>query len=909
MKKKVLFEIIFLGLFLILTFNFVSPTTNVSDCNVLAGGETYTLNQSISFTGSTSCFSFSGDNVILDCQGNSITGDNSSGNTAVYSLYRANITIKNCLIKDVSRGIRIRGENNFVINNTITILASTAFDNYALDSYLGSINSEFKNNTLNLAGTNTYGITNLGSGIGTYWDNITINADGGIPIYADGDNETFNRIHSTQESGTYNLYVRGSGNIFTNSFFNGTGLTYGTIYLASISLNTTIRNTTIYSYNTDGIRLYSENNFIDCQGASIIGDNTDDKIGFYPLTDNNVIKNCIISNFSKTVYIDSLSGELIDNVTATSVNNLGITLHIKNSNNITISNSKASITASNSSFNQAALRIETGSYDVNIINSTFNSTNGFSRPVEISRSTRNNFTNVETYCQPQITGITGSSFFIYYSNYTILNNVTARGGYGIIGIYLAYGNYNLINNSLGIANDTEYLCKGDSGALTNNMGIAIFSNSNYNNLTNSRGISQEEDGIAILNSSNNIVINSSGTTRSSVGIYMVVSSSNNSIINSTGTALGNPDCGTGFAMVISDDSNNNLVQNSVFYQGNVTDGGGWGRGAFAVSNAGATGLRRSSSNNTLINNIIYIDNGNAMTVTGNSSTNNTFRNNTVIATGVVTSIYVSTEGNIFCLNNLSESTGVYVNDTNSSNFYNCTYDGKNQGNIYPNVVDGSVSITGIVDSSISGFYIGSSGSVPYNNANSLGKVIGSIDYAPLTIFLTSASTASNTDSTSLGTGFDGIFKPGKSKLEKGYSVNIAKGQKVEIVFGENNEKKIAKVKSVDASSDKVVVLVNGNNYEINSNSSGKIDLDDDGFYDVEIINNGVTGSYANLEFTLIHEEVLSENEEEQNSNIEVGNENEISFWKKIWNFFKKIFDRINFWSNYFFQTYFLISII
>jgi hypothetical protein len=95
--------------------------------------------------------------------------------------------------------------------------------------------------------------------------------------------------------------------------------------------------------------------------------------------------------------------------------------------------------------------------------------------------------------------------------------------------------------------------------------------------------------------------------------------------------------------------------------------------------------------------------------------------------------------NTICLNNFTDFTEIsyYISDTTGSNFYNCTYEGKNQGNIYENVINGSIVVTGTVASSIPGFYIGTSGAgVPYSNSTSGGKFscnfAGCADYAPLT---------------------------------------------------------------------------------------------------------------------------------------------------------------------------------
>ena len=114
-----------------------------------------------------------------------------------------------------------------------------------------------------------------------------------------------------------------------------------------------------------------------------------------------------------------------------------------------------------------------------------------------------------------------------------------------------------------------------------------------------------------------------------------------------------------------------------------------------------------------------------------------------------------------------------------------------------------------------------------------------------------------------GSSTTGTFRPSENALKNGWNVNIAKNQKVEIPVGE--DKKEVKVEKI--AKEKVTVSVDGNNYEIGKNSSGKIDLDSDGFYDVEIVNNGITGNYANLEFKLIHEEVPSENQENESENV------------------------------------------
>ena len=102
------------------------------------------------------------------------------------------------------------------------------------------------------------------------------------------------------------------------------------------------------------------------------------------------------------------------------------------------------------------------------------------------------------------------------------------------------------------------------------------------------------------------------------------------------------------------------------------------------------------------------------------------------------SIY-STANTIYW-NSISNPNGLYVEDNMpaGSNYLNTTINGKPEGNIWGNVLSGSVVVKGNVSSGYPGMalYIGKSGSgYPYNAAHSLGKISGNaVDAAPLTPF-------------------------------------------------------------------------------------------------------------------------------------------------------------------------------
>ncbi|MCX6769741.1 MAG: hypothetical protein NT051_03605, partial [Candidatus Micrarchaeota archaeon] len=99
--------------------------------------------------------------------------------------------------------------------------------------------------------------------------------------------------------------------------------------------------------------------------------------------------------------------------------------------------------------------------------------------------------------------------------------------------------------------------------------------------------------------------------------------------------------------------------------------------------------------------------------------------------------------NTFYWNNFTATSGLYINDTNSSNFYNTSMGGHGEGNIYANVMNGSVLINGSTSSGYGhGLFIGTNGSWPYNSTTSGNMVtFGVVDYAPLTLNNVSAPSA------------------------------------------------------------------------------------------------------------------------------------------------------------------------
>ena len=110
------------------------------------------------------------------------------------------------------------------------------------------------------------------------------------------------------------------------------------------------------------------------------------------------------------------------------------------------------------------------------------------------------------------------------------------------------------------------------------------------------------------------------------------------------------------------------------------------------------------------------------------------------------------------------------------------------------------------------------------------------------------------------------YSPSSEQLEEGYSKILRKTQKVQFTI--NEETHTAVINSVNVINKRVEVELEeiGEVIELNEGEIKKIDLDDDGYYDLQISVNKVRiNGYVDLEFKEIHDEVPAEEKEEQES--------------------------------------------
>jgi hypothetical protein len=230
--------------------------STVTDCRAIQAGGNYTLGNDVS--NDTTCFWLKSDDIDLNCNGQTISyGDAGQGQGIVVS-NRANVTIRNCVIKDVNEteatgiGINLTGVSGSLIANT-SIFTNGTTNNYGI--YVSaSGNSTVLNTTINTQGTGAfnYGIY-AHSGISRFSMNgnyITTNgttSNHGIYISVNSTNNTIsnNSVNSRGSDGSYGIYIdqaSNANNLFGNNITTDSNDHYA-IYIAGTNL--TIFNNTL----------------------------------------------------------------------------------------------------------------------------------------------------------------------------------------------------------------------------------------------------------------------------------------------------------------------------------------------------------------------------------------------------------------------------------------------------------------------------------------------------------------------------------------------------------------------------------------------------------------------------------------------------------------------------------------
>ena len=658
-------------------------------CGVLGTANTvYTMPNNVS-VGGASCFTVTAPNITLDCAGYSITGNNSTGTYGVYS-NQFNTTVKNCKIDSFSIGVGMYSGATYgkIINVTATSYAPQSDGGYPFLLNSGANYGNIINSTALSTQDIAIYVASIGSNV-TGSSGTSNAARQGIRI------DTAPNTTVTNSNGSSN----GNFGIFL------TGASEGSQLIGSIGSSNGS-----WDINVQG----SGSNIIDCQGKTQTNLSVDTS-GIDVTAPNVTTKNCIIDGGSIGIYYASSTGGLILNNTVRKVDYQGIYISnhagaqvINNTANSTLYTALHLSAASNTTvqgntfysvtpYTWLGVALVASGTNNTLLNNTILSANSFG--IRFSGETNsfaiNNSIVNDTYESIYVqTNSNGNSF--------IGNTIS---GAGANGIYITGGTNTLID------------CRGKSMAGKSTAGTYGVYSDQLNTTVKNCNISGFSTGIGFAGANNGTIQNNTIVAAGFPAIYLDTGASYNLIFNNTASA---PIAGSARGVSLQSGTHDNVVANNTI---NGND-----------SIYGALLVYGGSYNNLIENNTI---NGygatRGVTFQFTKNANNTFRLNTII--NATNELYLDNAQSTvtICLNNFTATAGYYAQDSNGSNSYNCTYAGKNQGNAWANVLNGSIYVQGGVSSSIPGLYIGTGGAgYPYNSTTSLGKVLGVVDWAPLT---------------------------------------------------------------------------------------------------------------------------------------------------------------------------------
>ncbi|MBI5159166.1 right-handed parallel beta-helix repeat-containing protein [Candidatus Micrarchaeota archaeon] len=203
------------------------------------------LNSDISAT--STCFTLAADNIILDCNGRTITRVSGSGSfNGIQALNLRNITIRNCIVRNFTNGIYLENTNlstlyrNTAQNNTHGFNLSSSSNNSILENIL--VNNSHTGVTLHLQSSNNTVENNTARD----HTQVTAGIDSGVGIYAAS---PFNFIRNNSlKNNVEGIYSRANNNTFSfnyvNNCSNGIRVT---------GHNNTLYNNTILNSSSNGV--------------------------------------------------------------------------------------------------------------------------------------------------------------------------------------------------------------------------------------------------------------------------------------------------------------------------------------------------------------------------------------------------------------------------------------------------------------------------------------------------------------------------------------------------------------------------------------------------------------------------------------------------------------------------------
>lgn len=508
-------------------FNVSSLSSFTASEDVYCGNIGIDSNMTINLNAGTgTCFTFSNDNITLDCSGQIING--TMAGVAVHALNKNNLTVKNCVFQTLFRGLQLINVNDSNYFNN-TFVNNPGYGVYTQNNNYNSFyNSNFTNNN--------YGITlDVTSNHNNISDN-TVHNSSTVGISISGTNNTFVNNNFTLNLKSFNdASYSNNSLIYSNNF--------GQIYWPIIS------NLTIVDDLSIGSGILIGNNSVAVNSTGYLNLNTSADVTFYGLngtgynqlikwsnfTDNSteiisngvVCDSCFLSSYDNTTGTLLFTTDAFSSISA--YNDPGEQCGFINSDKTLTDNIVANSTCF--TFNADNLVLDCAGYSI--------TGDGVGTDYGVYALGRDNITVKNCTLVNFYSGI----YFRLTDNSNVtLNNATSNN----YGYYISSGQNNILTNNYGYGGAVRnyYLFLSTNNTLENNwdynseIAFRIY-NSNNNNLINNT-ITNASKALTINGGNNNIIKDNNllNYTTYGINIESSVSEQNNQFINNNLSGTG-----------------------------------------------------------------------------------------------------------------------------------------------------------------------------------------------------------------------------------------------------------------------------------------------------------------------------------------------------------------------------------
>lgn len=709
-------------------------------CQDITVSGVYTVDANLTGTNSITndwCLEVDADNVVIDCQGNSIS--NNQVNVSQEAIYLANgadadnVTVMNCNIKDgYGIGVDINGDtasNNLVTNSNFSNVSS------AIRITNGADNSNVTNNII----TNvSIGVNLLAGGNNNVVSNNTISTftSSGILVQSAGTGNTI-ELNTIENATNIGISVRDTSTttVQNNTLGNLTGSSTAGIFFWGTSPN--------------GIARYND----------IDGTNFGIRLGQtgLPTSSDYVHDNLINNTVSNGIYIDGGGSNFtIDNNTIYNSGGDGINAILPTAtqfrDNLVVGSSDDGIVTGSSS-------------NINVTGNNFTSNDG--NGIEIGNLGSNILIANNVIDNNNAEGIRGNSPVTIQSN-----NITGSSLWGIILVSGATGSL-IDSNNLTNNNNAIQLFTSDDHNVSNNYAkgpgsaVIIVAGSNNNRIFGNVFDNTTLYGVQIANGTGQQIYNNTFVNYASGAYSAYVQTSDNNIYNnsflnsyhgmrveggnnnityntfynhtnvhiSTETASSDGNriehnnitlAGTGVS--VGSGSENGVIYNNSFISTSygvtsTTASNGWNisNNVFTSNSQAAWYALASSDFNTIANNIISGTGTRGLYITSGSD-GNTISNNTITDKTTAGIEVVNGSSNTFEFNNISNNAlGFIINSTASGLTMSENYFSNAGTNIYLSAINGSNLLNNTIKGGTRGIYMASSSNsdITFNNISNI----------------------------------------------------------------------------------------------------------------------------------------------------------------------------------------------